>query len=444
MPRRRRRPSSASSPAKRIQVETAIRAIVTKSANDVAVIVAEALGGDETSFAKLMTAKARALGMKHTTYHNASGLPDDQQITTARDQAILGRAIQDRFPNYLSLFLDADLRVPRQGDAQSQSSARQRRRRRRHQDRLYPRFRIQHRHLGSTAATAISSPWCSAAAPPSARDARVRSLIDNNINVAAVKRTAPPIVEGWETVEPRPRTPRTRTARPDAGRDPRAAQRPRQIPSRKRRRPARPIRSSPIAVKTFTVHPGSMRTASLSPLPSDSRKLTPAPATANAASVTTIATVKSDTPACHRRPAQNRACSACCQPTASQVASAGDSGAGRRRAAAVAAAKPRGGGWMIQVGAFPDEKEAKQRLDRGAKQGQGPARPGRPVHRTGDEGRQVALPRALCRPREGSGGNRLQTSQAQRNSLHAAEKLTPDRAKRKTGNDRANKTKKAR
>src|SRR5664280_2428679 len=91
-------------PGETIRVETAIRAIVTKSANDVAVIVAEALGGDETSFAKLMTAKARALGMTGTTYHNASGLPDDRQYTTARDQALLGRAIQDRFPNYYRYF----------------------------------------------------------------------------------------------------------------------------------------------------------------------------------------------------------------------------------------------------------------------------------------------------------------------------------------------------
>src|SRR5262249_50204660 len=72
-------------PGETISVETAIRAIVTKSAIDVAVIVAEALGGSEEEFAKLMTAKARALGMMHTTYHNASGLPDDQQFTTAHD-----------------------------------------------------------------------------------------------------------------------------------------------------------------------------------------------------------------------------------------------------------------------------------------------------------------------------------------------------------------------
>jgi D-alanyl-D-alanine carboxypeptidase len=78
--------------------------MVTKSANDAAVTVAENLGGDEGEFAKLMTHKAHALGMSHTTYVNASGLPDDNQITTAQDQALLGRAIQERFPRYYKYF----------------------------------------------------------------------------------------------------------------------------------------------------------------------------------------------------------------------------------------------------------------------------------------------------------------------------------------------------
>ena len=85
-------------------VEDAIRGIVTRSANDAAVVIAEAIGGDEESFAKMMTAKAHALGMSHTTYVNASGLPDDDQNTTARDQAMLGRAIQERFPKYYHYF----------------------------------------------------------------------------------------------------------------------------------------------------------------------------------------------------------------------------------------------------------------------------------------------------------------------------------------------------
>ena len=87
-----------------IAVENAIKAIVTKSANDMAVTVAENLAGDEVSFAQLMTQKAHSLGMTHTFYHNASGLPDMRQITTARDLALLGRAIHDRFPKYYHYF----------------------------------------------------------------------------------------------------------------------------------------------------------------------------------------------------------------------------------------------------------------------------------------------------------------------------------------------------
>ncbi len=91
-------------PGQTIAVEDAIKGIVTRSANDAAVVIAENIGGSEAAFAKLMTQKAHALGMAHTTYINASGLPDDDQVTTARDQALLGRAIQDRFPRYYKYF----------------------------------------------------------------------------------------------------------------------------------------------------------------------------------------------------------------------------------------------------------------------------------------------------------------------------------------------------
>jgi D-alanyl-D-alanine carboxypeptidase len=91
-------------PGNTIKVEDAIKGLVTRSANDAAVVIAEAIGGDEGDFAKMMTRKARALGMTKTTYRNASGLPNDEQVTTARDQATLGRAIQDRFPRYYRYF----------------------------------------------------------------------------------------------------------------------------------------------------------------------------------------------------------------------------------------------------------------------------------------------------------------------------------------------------
>jgi D-alanyl-D-alanine carboxypeptidase len=91
-------------PGQTIRVEDAIKGLVTRSANDAAVVIAEAIAGDEDDFAKLMTRKARALGMTRTVYRNASGLPDDAQVTTARDQSTLGRAIQDRFPRYYRYF----------------------------------------------------------------------------------------------------------------------------------------------------------------------------------------------------------------------------------------------------------------------------------------------------------------------------------------------------
>jgi D-alanyl-D-alanine carboxypeptidase len=91
-------------PGQTIKVEDAIKGLVTRSANDAAVVIAEAIAGDEDDFAKVMTRKARSLGMTRTVYRNASGLPDDAQVTTARDQSTLGRAIQDRFPRHYRYF----------------------------------------------------------------------------------------------------------------------------------------------------------------------------------------------------------------------------------------------------------------------------------------------------------------------------------------------------
>src|ERR1700710_245887 len=91
-------------PGQTIRVEDAIKGLVTRSANDAAVVIAETVAGNEGDFAKQMTRKARALGMTRTVYRNASGLPDSDQVTTARDQSTLGRAIQDRFPRYYRYF----------------------------------------------------------------------------------------------------------------------------------------------------------------------------------------------------------------------------------------------------------------------------------------------------------------------------------------------------
>ena len=87
-----------------IPVEKAILALIIQSANDVAMVVAEALGGSEPAFARKMTQTAQLLGMKHTIFRNPSGLPDPAQRTTARDMAVLAMALLQDFPQYYDYF----------------------------------------------------------------------------------------------------------------------------------------------------------------------------------------------------------------------------------------------------------------------------------------------------------------------------------------------------
>jgi D-alanyl-D-alanine carboxypeptidase len=103
--------AAAQSPSKlgvragqRIRAEDAILGVVTESANDAAVVLAEALGGSVESFASLMTRQAQALGMSKTRYRNPSGLPDPEQVTTAHDMAILGASLVNHFPRFYPYF----------------------------------------------------------------------------------------------------------------------------------------------------------------------------------------------------------------------------------------------------------------------------------------------------------------------------------------------------
>ena len=103
---------AASQPATRLglragttmTVRNAMRAVAVKSSNDAAVVLAEKLAGDERRFAALMTAKARAIGMRGTVFGNATGLPDRRTRTTARDIATLSRAILRAHPGRYALF----------------------------------------------------------------------------------------------------------------------------------------------------------------------------------------------------------------------------------------------------------------------------------------------------------------------------------------------------
>ncbi|HUO23624.1 MAG TPA: D-alanyl-D-alanine carboxypeptidase [Caulobacteraceae bacterium] len=91
-------------PGQTISVSDAMHAVAVKSANDMAVALAEKVGGSESRFAAMMTLKAQELGMNNSHFVNASGLPDTRQLTSARDIAILSRAVMRDYPQYYSLF----------------------------------------------------------------------------------------------------------------------------------------------------------------------------------------------------------------------------------------------------------------------------------------------------------------------------------------------------
>src|SRR3569832_1344163 len=357
-------------PGDSIRVENAIKAVVTKSANDVAVVISEALGGDEPSFARMMTAKAHALGMTHTTYHNASGLPDDAQVTTARDQAIIGRALRDRFPQYYHYF------SPRAFEFRGRTV-------RGHIHLLgnvagvdgiktgYIRasgFNIVtsvHRGQryvvaavfgGRTARRAWSTP-CRSSGRSAPRPLR-RARAPEEIPVAKVEPKAGEKVE-FKAAETKP------VAKPELAAIPALA-------------PAKPADDAnlarneaidapavgatapikPNAVRTVVVHPGAIRTASLSAPGPSAQRLAPAPASARALHVTEVATVKSDTPQLPPPGARPGILGT----LPAKVASAGAT-VPLPAAAPSETASVKHSGWMIQVGAFDDEKEAKNRLD---------------------------------------------------------------------------------
>ncbi len=177
-----------------IKVDDAIKGLVTKSANDAAAVVAEAIAGSEEEFAKLMTAKARALGMSSTTYVNASGLPADEQITTARDQAVLGRAIQQRFPGYYAYFATPSFRY-RGVDMHNHNALLGQVKgvdgiKTGYTDasgyNLVSSVRRDDRHIVAVVLGGTSN---------AARDARMRQLIEDHIVRASTRRTAPMITE---------------------------------------------------------------------------------------------------------------------------------------------------------------------------------------------------------------------------------------------------------
>jgi D-alanyl-D-alanine carboxypeptidase len=399
-----------------INVEDAIKGIVTKSANDAAVAVAENLGGDEESFAKTMTQKAHALGMAHTIYVNASGLPDDDQVTTARDQSILGRAIQERFPHYYRYFSTESFVY--HGEAM-----------RNHNHLLgavdgvdgiktgftrasgFNLLTSLHRDGRYLVAVVMGGPSASE------RDERMRELIGAHIKEAAVRRTTPMVAEvGERRDEASAKSPVSRIDRAaTTNLEPRtaASTTSNTTPSTAPRMAAGsndPIR--PLLVKTISYRTAPVQTASLAPMPAlvpiaaaaaVSQPSAVAPGSSQVRTEIAVAAPKvelkvaqaepSVPPATASEPAPMKSVAAApaqiqpVQPQPAQTQAAPMRPAQMHPAQMqpaqiepvpiethTAAAKPRTaaaysaplvhshGGWLIQIGAFDDEAEAKQHL----------------------------------------------------------------------------------
>jgi D-alanyl-D-alanine carboxypeptidase len=389
-------------PGQTISVEDAIKGIVTKSANDAAVAVAENLGGDEDGFAKLMTQKAHALGMAHTIYVNASGLPDDDQVTTARDQAVLGRAIQERFPRYYRYFSTESFVY--HGEAM-----------RNHNHLLgvvdgvdgiktgftrasgFNLLTSLHRDGRYLVAVVMGGPSASE------RDERMRELISAHIREAALRRTVPTIAEIGERREeaksPASRTDRTATANVESRTAPSAT--PSAVP-RMAAGSNDPIR--PLLVKTISYRTAPVQTASLAPMPALVPVAAPVPqpsavspassqiqteiaANAPKVELKVAQAEPSMRPAAASEPAPVKSVEAApvqIQPVQPQPAQTQTpqiparmqpaqiepaptethTAAAKLRTAPAYSAPPvhSHGGWLIQIGAFDDEAEAKQHL----------------------------------------------------------------------------------
>jgi D-alanyl-D-alanine carboxypeptidase len=352
-------------PGDTIAVEPAIRAIVTKSANDVAVVVAETLAGSEPEFARMMTKKAREIGMTNTTYRNASGLPDEEQITTARDMTILGRAIQQRFPTYYQYFSTRSFEF--RGHAM-----------RNHNKllgavdgidgiktgytnasgfNLITSVRRGGRHIVAAVFGGRTARW---------RDSRMVGLIEKYFHLAAAHKPsliaeakAAPTKEAVKELT----TPAAPPARAFA-----AVAAPAMSAATPAAGSTDPIK--PVVVKTVLVKAAALKGPTLANLSGPQQKLMPMPAASRDTPITTVATVKAEAaPPAPPAPAGTKpgVLGVLSVPagtpgaTAAPVRLAAAGSEGVSLSPSPTSARQRGS-YIIQVGAFDEEAEAKERL----------------------------------------------------------------------------------
>ncbi len=375
-----------------IQVEDAIKGVVTRSANDAAVVIAENLGGSEEEFSKMMTQKAHALGMSRTTYVNASGLPDDDQITTARDQALLGRAIQERFPRYYKYFSLPSFVY--HGEAI-----------RNHDHLLGSVEGVDGIKTGFTRASGFNLVTSvhrdgryivavvMGGRSSFQRDAHMRELINEHIKEAALRRSAPVIAEqAVQRDEPQAATPAPAKAPVIARAEVVAPAPAAPSPARAATGANDPIQ--PVAVKTVTYRIAPVQTAPLAPMPAlvplpvpspapqqpaalpqpqrgDRLAVLPQPAAAAPQAAPTLIASAEPAPAAASAVAEpGQTASITTETIQTEPARAEPARAEVVRPAAAKSEIPSGeparlrarGGWLIQIGAFDGEDEAKQHL----------------------------------------------------------------------------------
>jgi D-alanyl-D-alanine carboxypeptidase len=321
-------------PGQSITVEDAIKSLVTKSANDVATAVAETLGGSEAAFARQMTRKAHALGMTRTVYRNASGLPDSEQVTTARDQALLGIAIRERFPKYYKYFSTS--RFVFRGSAM------------RNHNRLLGQVEgVDGIKTGYTRASGFNLLTSMqqgerrvvavvlGGRSSRQRDARMRQLVQTHIASASTRRPYTKVAEA-PIPTPAPRSTESKSAEPSTPQQLASAlSRAVKLPALPQARPADAeagVAETQVG-SSEPIRPIQVRTLSVTLVPP--RPPTPTPV--HTASV---------------------AARAAPEPQSAPTAATSPSSAAESASARTAAR----GGWAIQVGAFEEESEAKQRL----------------------------------------------------------------------------------
>lgn len=340
-------------PGQTIAVEDAIKGVVTKSANDAAVAIAENLGGSEDEFCKLMTQKAHALGMSRTTYVNASGLPDDDQVTTARDQALLGREIQERFPQYYKYFSLPTFVY--HGVAM------------RNHDHLLGLYGVDGiktgytRDSGFNLVTSVHRDGRHIVAvvlggrSASERDARMRELINAHIKEASLRRAAP--ILAAEKQEPK-HDQLAFAGAPVASHAAPAPAAPVVAHSRTTVGSTEPIQ--PVMVKTISYRVAPAQTVALAPLPNLVSAAAAAPQPVAAAPVRTPSAEAPSIIVAATEPAAVGA-AIVSEPVKAEAPSIGPA-----RTASTPAPQPpvrARGGWLIQIGAFDGEDEAKQHLN---------------------------------------------------------------------------------